>query len=100
LAEQLADEEDPLQIKLRESFDEEVFGSPQKTRARHPKRVRYQQNSSVEHKSTHAGIKKEDIDIPVPRPRRITWAEKAIATVMTGNRQASQMHGLTGKPLL
>lgn len=101
LAEQLADEEDPLQIRLRDSLDEELFrGAAARARGRQPKRVRYQQSDHLKRKINHPGVDKEAIEIPNPPPRRISRAEKALATIMTGNRAASQMHGLTGKPLL
>jgi len=101
LAEQLADEEDPLHIRLRDSLDEEVFGgSAAKARGRQPKRVRYLQQDHIEREITNPGVDKEAIEIPNPAPRRISRTEKVLATIMTGNRAASQMHGLTGKPLL
>ena len=101
LAEQLADEDDPLNIRLRDSLDEELFGgSAGRARGPAPKRVRYLQQDHLERKITHPGVDKEAIQIPSPLPRRISRTEKALATIMTGNRAASQMHGLTGKPLL
>ncbi|KAI9816354.1 MAG: hypothetical protein M1832_005111 [Thelocarpon impressellum] len=100
LAEQLADEEDPLQIKLRHSLDEQVFGPVQRPRGRHPKRVRYRERGSVELKHPHAGLDKEAIQIPTPRPRRIPKVEKLLAAIMSGGRGPGPGHGLTGKPLL
>ncbi|KAI9669209.1 MAG: hypothetical protein M1817_004704 [Caeruleum heppii] len=100
LAEQLADEEDPLQIKLRESLDEEVFRASARGRARPPKRVRYQNNPSLELHDPHAGLDKEAIQIPTPLSRKPSTASKVLAAIMTGGRGPSQMHGLTGKPLL
>ena len=46
------------------------------------------------------GIEKEAIEIPVPRPRYISRVEKVVAVIMTGEREASQMRGLTGRALL
>jgi hypothetical protein len=98
LAEQLADEEDPLQIRLRDSLDEELFGAAAaRARGRQPKRV---EKDHLKRKINHPGVDKEAIEIPNPPPRRISRTEKVLATIMTGNRAASQMHGLTGKPLL
>ncbi|KAI9853191.1 MAG: hypothetical protein M1838_000047 [Thelocarpon superellum] len=99
LAEQLANEEDPLQIKFRESLDEAVFGVAARSRGRAPKRVRYQSSDSAERKHPQAGIDKEDIEIPAGKPRTISTAEKILAAIMSGGR-GGQMHGLTGKPLL
>ena len=101
IAEQLADEEDPLRIRLRDSLDEELFGgAATRARGRQPKRVRYRPQEHLKRKTARPGVDKEAIEIPNPPPRRISRAEKVLATVMTGNREASQMHGLTGKPLL
>ncbi|RDL38266.1 Uncharacterized protein BP5553_02606 [Venustampulla echinocandica] len=98
LAEQLADEEDPLQIKLRESLDEEVFGRASRRPLRH-KKVRYQEAfDSSEEKGVQSGIVKEEIHIPSPGPRYISRAEHIIAAIMSGGER--QMHGLTGKPLV
>ena len=101
LAEQLADEEDPLRIKLRESVDDEIFGaSGSRPRARQPKRVHYPSQTHLERKTTNPGVEKEAIEIPQPASRYISRAEKLIAIIMTRDRQGSLMHGLTGKPLL
>lgn len=101
LAEQLADEEDPLRIKLRDSVDGELWGaSGSRPRPRQPKRVHYLHQSHIERKTTNPGVDKEAIEIPEPVSRYISRAEKLIAIVMTRDREQSQMHGLTGKPLL
>ncbi|KAL8813198.1 MAG: hypothetical protein Q9223_007100 [Gallowayella weberi] len=101
LAEQLADEEDPLQIKLRESFDGEVLGRfPSKSQAATPKHVHYHPQDHQSRKGAHPGINKEAIQIPEPPPRQIGRVEYLLAIIMTGNRSTSQSHGLTGKPLL
>ncbi|KAI4274443.1 MAG: hypothetical protein L6R38_006102 [Xanthoria sp. 2 TBL-2021] len=101
LAEQLADEEDPLQIKLRDSFDPELLNRPgSKPRAATPKHVHYIPHDHLERKTTNPGIDKEAIQIPEPPPRQIGRTEYCLAIIMTGNRSKSQSHGLTGKPLL
>ncbi|SLM34351.1 mfs monosaccharide transporter [Lasallia pustulata] len=103
LAEQLAGEEDPLRIKLRDSVDGQVFaasGSRPRPRPRQPKRVHYLSQTHLERKTTNPGVDKEAIEIPQPVSRYISRAEKLIAIVMTQDRERSQMHGLTGKPLL
>ena len=103
LAEQLADEEDPLQIKLRESVDGGAVGGLG-ARARggglRHKHVRYAPQDHLYRKNTDRGIDKESIQIPEPGPRQIGRVEKIIATAMTGDRQKSLSQGLTGKPLL
>jgi len=98
LGEQLADLEDPLEIKLRESLDREVFGGSSRRHIR-PKQVKYQDSSShQETKDDQTGVAKEDIEIPNPGPRKISRVENIIASIMAGGER--QMHGLTGRPLL
>lgn len=98
LGEQLADLEDPLEIKLRESLDREVFGGSSRRHIR-LKRVKYQDHySHHENKDDHAGVAKEDIEIPSPGPRKVSRVENIIASMMTGGER--QMHGLTGRPLV
>lgn len=101
LAEQLANEEDPLRIRLRESGDDQGLGrSISSPLHRRPKHVHYPHHSHLEHKTTNPGLSKEAIEIPNPPARQIGRTEKVLAIIMTGDRQRSQMHGLTGKPLL
>ena len=101
LAEQLANEEDPLQIDIRGSIDHEARGvSGSRPRDRPVKRVHYAQQDHFHRKNTNPSISKEAIQIPEPAARKISRTERIIATIMTGDRQSSHMHGLTGKPLL
>ena len=101
LAEQLANEEDPLRIRLRESLDEQTLGrSNSSPLHKLPKHVHYLQDTHLEHKTTNPGLNKEAIEIPSPPARQIGRTEKILAVIMTGDRQRSQMHGLTGRPLL
>lgn len=102
LAEQLADEEDPLRIRLRESLDREI-SSPSRlgtrARAKHPKRVHYPDESNLI--TGQAEAEKVSIEIPRPPPRRISRIERLLAVIMSpSNRQTAQVHGLVGKPLL
>ncbi len=98
LAEQLADEEDPLRIQIRESAD----GAPGESRAlqRRQKHVHYTPHNHTEQKTADPGLSKEAIEIPNPPARQIGRTEKVLAIIMTGDRQRAQMHGLTGQPLL
>jgi hypothetical protein len=98
LGEQLAEVEDPLTIRLRESLDREVFGGSSRRHTR-PNRAKYQNNTfHNEIKDHHAGLAKEDIEIPNPGPRKISRVENIIASIMAGGER--QMHGLTGRPLV
>lgn len=98
LAEQLADEEDPLQIKLRESHDEGARRrSGQGKRSQRHKEVHYAPKDHVNRKDTNPGVDKEAIEIPEPPPRTIGRTEKLLTIIMTGTGGS---RGLTGKPLL
>ncbi|KAF4632288.1 hypothetical protein G7Y89_g5834 [Cudoniella acicularis] len=98
LAEQLADAEDPLQIRLRASLDEQVFGGASRRTTRHRK-VHYPDDlDNNEEKERQPGLVKEDIHIPSPAPRNISRAEHFLSAIMSGGER--QMNGLTGKPLV
>ena len=97
LAEQLG-EEDPLQIKLRDSLDDQVFGRSRRRGSR-ANRVRYREGHEERvFQEDNRGVVKEDIPIPNPGPRKISRVEHAIASMMSGGER--QMHGLTGKALV
>lgn len=100
LAEQLANEEDPLRIRLEESLDREIssrLGS--RTRVKQLKRVHYPNESNL--LTEQAEPEKTSIEIPRPPPRHISRVERLLAVIMSpSNRQTAQMHGLVGKPLL
>ncbi|MCJ1307280.1 hypothetical protein MMC25_000926 [Agyrium rufum] len=127
LAEQLAGEEDPLRIQLRSSSFEGVrdsagvhhrhsqslqggggssgLGGIKSGSGHHPnkksknkKHVHYGKEAQSPY--YRPGLRKEDIPIPEPPPRRISRAEAVFAVMMTGDRDRSQTSGLTGKPLL
>ncbi|KAG8526221.1 uncharacterized protein KY384_000214 [Bacidia gigantensis] len=98
LAEQLAEEEDPLRINLRGSIDQSSARSrAQEKRSKH---VHYPLDTVSPSRSAKPGVDKEAIEIPSPPPRKISFVEKSLAVIMTGNRQKAQSHGLVGKPLL
>lgn len=100
LAEQLAEEEDPLQINLRASFDNHPPRRGPRPQGRQSKHVHYVQQGHQTHKGTNRFLDKEAIQIPNPPPRKISRTEEFLARIMTGDRQSSHSHGLTGKPLL
>jgi hypothetical protein len=94
----LGEAEDPLQIKLQETLDDQGFTRSSRRPVRQ-RRVRYQDdNEDIERKEYNCGLVKEDIEIPRPGPRRISRAEHIIAAAMSGGER--QMHGLTGKALV
>jgi hypothetical protein len=96
LAEQLANAEDPLQIRLIESSDRggsRPAGS--RARAKQAKRVHYQNEQSA------SEFDLEKIELPQLPPRKISRLERFLAVIMSpGNRQSARTHGLVGKPLL
>ncbi|KAE8360212.1 hypothetical protein BDV27DRAFT_168050 [Aspergillus caelatus] len=100
LAEQLANEEDPLRIRLEESLDREIssrLGS--RARVKQLKRVHYPNESNLV--TEQAEPEKTSIEIPRPPARHISRVERLLAVIMSpSNRQTAQMHGLVGKPLL
>jgi hypothetical protein len=97
LAEQLADEEDPLQISLDRTPDDGVFKvSRPRPRGRRTKQVHYQAEAVEDQ---HIELDKEAIEIPRPSPRPVSRAERILAAIMSpSSRQTA--HGLVGKPLL
>ncbi|KAI5927953.1 sugar transporter STL1 [Camillea tinctor] len=101
IAEQLADEEDPLRKTLADtSIHDDLLSGVLK---RHPKHKRVQFRRSVSAHSHHLSasneglIDKEAIRVPHVAPRRISRTERIIAAIMPGTTAS---HGFTGKPLL
>ncbi|KAK6955520.1 hypothetical protein Daesc_003160 [Daldinia eschscholtzii] len=101
IAEQLADEEDPLRKTLADiSVNEDLFSGVLK---RHPKNKRVQFRRSVSEHSNHRlsrsfsrTIDKEAIEVPDVPPRRRSRADRLLAAIMPG----AGIHGLTGKALM
>jgi hypothetical protein len=95
LVDQLADQEDPLRIRLRGSLED---SNPPGHR-RQPKRARFQSQEGPNEKAP-GGITKEDIEIPDIGPRTISKAERILAAIMAPNDRPSRIHGLHGKKLM
>lgn len=95
LVDQLADQEDPLRIRLRDSLEDSY---PPKHR-RQPKRARFQSQEGLNEKGS-GRLRKEDIEIPDPGPRTISKAHKLLAAIMAPNDRPSRIHGLHGKKLM
>ncbi|KAM5497680.1 Ribulose bisphosphate carboxylase large chain [Microsporum canis] len=100
IADQLADEEDPLRLRLRGSLDLQVYGKNGSTSQ--PKRVRYEEDEAGEEHTPFVdkGDLKEAIRIPEPAPRTISRVERLLASVMSPRDGRAKTHGLVGKPLL
>ncbi|PVI08632.1 hypothetical protein DM02DRAFT_722825 [Periconia macrospinosa] len=88
LVDQLADQEDPLRIRLEANSHKSK---------RQQKRVHYQDGINEKRAST---LRKEDIEIPDPGPRSIPKAERILAAIMAPNDGPSRIHGLHGKKLI
>ncbi|TKW52375.1 High-affinity glucose transporter [Colletotrichum tanaceti] len=104
IAEQLADEEDPLRIQLASDVDDELLAGVHK---RHPshgkpskkKRVRIQlsPNRRDTSSSRRGAVDKEAIQVPDITQPSPTRAERVIGLIMSGG---SSVHGLTGRALI
>ncbi|KAF2811641.1 uncharacterized protein BDZ99DRAFT_507997 [Mytilinidion resinicola] len=101
LVDQLADDEDPLSNRLRESVEGVPLVTLPKHR-RHQKRVRYRSQDNTREKNAQPGVvkRKEDIEIPNPAPRIISRAERILAFIMAPRDGPSRIHGLHGKKLI
>lgn len=96
LAEQIADAEDPLRIRLIESLDRGGCSrAGTRVRAKQTKRFHYQNQQAA------GDLQLEKIEIPQPPPRKTSRTERFLAAIMSpGNRQLTQTRGLVGKSLL
>lgn len=93
IAEQLADEEDPLRAQLGDDPHEGLLNGSRRSQN---KRVRVQTPPDYRDPSPHPYIDKEAIEVPTAAPRRVPRAERVLASMMGSN----PIHGLTGKPLI
>jgi hypothetical protein len=101
LAEQLADEEDPLRKTLADtSLNDDLIAGVLKRHPKHNKRVQFRHSvdeHSVSRSISNLGlIDKEAIQIPNVPPRHISRGERIIAAIMPG----TGLHGFTGKALM
>ena len=108
LVDQLADEEDPLRAKARQSVDEDPYNHLSRKRGRHQqKKVRYQADEEElvihEKGGHHAGApprRKEDIPIPNPSRKPLPYGQRVVAMIMAPTNASMRMHGLHGKKLM
>jgi hypothetical protein len=99
LVDQLADQEDPLRIRLRDSLEDELPRVTSQRRGRPRKQVRYHPDVD-ENEKRAAVVRKEDIPIPNPPQRRINIGERLLVAIMAPNDGPSRIHGLHGKKLM
>lgn len=101
LVDQLADQEDPLAVRLRRSFED--HHSPHRRGRSQQKRVRYASaDGGGEKQRGHTGAvrRKEDIRIPSPLPGRVGIGQKLLAAAIMPGDSHARMHGLHGKKLI
>lgn len=98
LVDQLADQEDPLRIRLRHSLEEELPRISTQRRGRPQKQVRY--HPDVQDNEKAAVLRKEDIYIPEPPQRKLNFGERCLVAIMAPNDGPSRIHGLHGKKLM
>lgn len=99
MVDQLADQEDPLRIRLRNSLEEDLPRASAQRRGRPHKQVRYHPDVEDNEKKA-AVLRKEDIFIPEPPQRRINFGERCLVAIMAPNDGPSRIHGLHGKKLM
>ena len=100
LAEQFANEEDPLRIEL-DPLNNEGRRLNGHSRGGGRKKVAFKEQDRFEGQRSPAGLSKEAIPIPEPPPRHIPSFEKLLALIMAPNDpQGARARGLVGKPLL
>lgn len=101
LAEQLADEEDPLRKTLADtSIHDDLLSGVLRRHPKHSRRVQFKR-SVDEHRlsrsrSSSVLLDKEAIRIPDVPPRQISRGERCIAAIMPG----TGINGFTGKALI
>ncbi|KFA49623.1 hypothetical protein S40293_06627 [Stachybotrys chartarum IBT 40293] len=102
IGEQLADDaDDPLRIQLSHELEEELLARVPRRPKKQQKKVRIYDPSPKRRsrsRSTSGLIEKEAIEIPTPRTKPPSRAERCIGTVMSG--RSGSIHGLTGKALV
>lgn len=115
IAEQLADEEDPLRIRLQDTTlktDDGFFAGLRGATRHHDssssshgkkkqnKRVQFRRSVSSHSdplsKEQSGVVNKEAIEVPDVAPRRPSRGVRLLAAIMPG----TGIHGLTGKPLM
>lgn len=107
LADQL-DDEDPLHIRLRNSLQQELpKGQRSKggSSGRPHKSVRYHahingHSSGYSEKTRRGRLRKEDIPIPNPPRKPLSFGHRLLAAVMAPGDGPSRIHGLHGKKLM
>lgn len=94
------DQGDPLSLELQGTFDEQ-FLAVSSSRRRHSGSIELRRHSQDSIDSNHGHLTKEIvIHIPTPSPRALSGVERILASIMSGGRNGTSIHGLTGKPLL
>ncbi|KAI1187856.1 sugar transporter STL1 [Nemania serpens] len=101
LAEQLADEEDPLRKSLADtSLHDDLLSGVLRRHPKHHRRVQFKRSVDEHRLSRSASgsvlLNKEAIQIPDVPPRHISRGERCVAAIMPG----TGVNGFTGKALI
>ncbi|KAL9106344.1 MAG: hypothetical protein Q9227_008613 [Pyrenula ochraceoflavens] len=100
IAEQLAEDEDPLRIQLQplSSEGQPLNGGSREKRKK--KSVHYPAQDQLETRTTYPGVDKEAIQIPEPAERTPSKATRLLGVIMAPGSETARRRGLVGKPLL
>lgn len=100
IAEQLAEEEDPLRIELQ-SLDPGGRSLNGNSRGGRGKKVAFAHQDQSEGYNHDPGVDKEAISVPTPAQRVPGTANKLLALIMApSDPQTARTRGLVGQPLL
>lgn len=101
LGRQLEDQEEPSSLELRDAFGGPfpVTSSSRHRRSDSIELRDHRQNSTDSSNHGH-NTKKIVIHIPTPLARAPSRAQRILVSIMSGGRNGTSIHGLTGKPLL
>jgi hypothetical protein len=94
------DEDDPLRTRIRESLERQLPQDQKKKGGRHQKQVHYHPDVRSYNEKRGKRIRKEDIPIPNPPRRPLSFGHRLLATVMAPGDGPSRIHGLHGKKLM
>jgi hypothetical protein len=104
IADQL-DDEDPLQIHLKRSLEEQLprglpRGQRRKGGKQQKKNVHYHPDVGTYNEKRGRQIRKQDIPIPNPPPKPLSFGHRLLAAIMAPGDGPSRIHGLHGKKLM
>lgn len=90
------DEDDPLRDRLEQQLPKDQ----RRKGGRHQKQVHYHPDVGRYSEKRGGRIRKEDIHIPDPPRRPLSFGHRLLATIMAPGDGPSRVHGLHGKKLM